>query len=195
MIAVRRRWIRLVVCGLACLLVVAWRTIGQAHTPHTAGGYPLLYTPGLRAVDRYRLDVGNWASQMSALQDLTTDLLNQPLGDPYALSETVDVLLVEASQLVQIVQAVSPPASLTGLRELVEEAALAHQVAAEAAGRWAAAPTAANTGFTTEALNAAQDALDRLITSPWLDLTPTGKELLESDNSREVLDTPWGARQ
>ena len=186
-LTVHRRWLVPLVVSLGTLLLAIWWLVGEQVSPRTEAGRPVIYTPGVRAVVRYRREAGRWATLLVELEQEMATLLDEPAHDPYTLSGRVDLLLAGADQLVETVGSRKAPPSLMGLQELCETAAIDTLAAVEAVGRWAGAPAGENAAAAWDALELARDSQETLSSSPWL---------LENDNGDQkqpaAVDAPWG---
>lgn len=128
---------------LALLAGLYW--LGVLATPLDADGRPLILSPSLRAVERYRARARGWVERMAEIDEHLTALLmaDEEAGSAelYERGREMQAVGEEAANLVGEVQATEVTVAMVGLREQVGAAADAYLAAAISTSRWLNAPS------------------------------------------------------
>jgi hypothetical protein len=154
------------------LLIVGPLLVGLHVTPATENGRPLLLTPRLARLNKYRREVAAWVKAMKHIGEVLTVLLDESDADPFDQNSRVNRVYQQTKQVVEAIDRSPVPTTFEPLHELLEEAASAHQSAAVSTARWVNEPNDENQQAAGAALSSAGEFLERLYANPWIELGP-----------------------
>ena len=154
------------------LLLVGPLLVGWIASPAREDGRPLLLTPRLAQVNQYRQDVGDWAMAFQKADEELAALLEQPSGDLFEQNGQVNRVYQRVKLVTEEIDRTPVPPTFDPLHELLSATAEAYLQAAITTARWISEPAEANQQAAQEALLAARDLLERLITNPWIEVQP-----------------------
>jgi hypothetical protein len=168
-IEIPRRWIG----GMAwALLILGPILVGWMASPVREDGRPLLLTPRLAQVNQYRRDVGDWAIALQEADEDLAALLERPVGDLFEQNGQVNRVYQRVKLVTEEIDRTPVPPTFEPLHELLGATAQAYLQAVITTARWISEPAEVNQSAAQEALLAARDLLERLITNPWIEVQP-----------------------
>lgn len=147
---------------LPTLLLVGWLT-----SPKGAEGRPLLLSPSVRTVERYRRDARAWLAEFDEVDAALERLLASGLTDPFRQSTLGERVFTDIAALAEDIDRTQAPPALVSLRQQLHAAALAYLNAGRAALQWVSAPSEDNLTAVQEALDAARHQRETLATNEW----------------------------
>ena len=167
----RRRLRRIKRSGMSLIVVLAATFglfgLGRSSTLRTVEGRPLLYSPAVRATEKYRVQVVAWVDQFKQLDHDLTGLL-ETSGDLYEQSIRANGALDQATRLAQEIEFTSAPTVLAELRQIMQPVSQSYLTAAQAAATLINAPTPENQQAAAQTSEQARLALDGVQQSRWL---------------------------
>jgi hypothetical protein len=153
--------------------IIALVLIGRAVTPKNRDGNLVFLSPRVAQIASYQRQAEKWAGELNSIEADTRALLNGDTTDLFAQDSAFRDINRRTTNLVSAIDATSTPDSLTGLRDLLMEAAAAHQEASAVLGMWISEPSADNKAAARDALSGAASLLDRVYNNPWVSLGQT----------------------
>lgn len=164
------------IAGLLIVLVL----IGRAATPVDKNGSLMFLSPRVAQIARYQRQAEKWAVEMRSLEISMQTLLDGNTSDLFAQDSAFQDINKRTENLVTSIDATGAPDSLGGLRDLLSEAAVAHQDAATALGQWISEPSNDTKTAAEDAFSSAASLLDRIYNNPWVII----EQAAESSNDR-----------
>lgn len=155
-----------VVFALAALVAVV--QIGRAATPVDTRGHLLFLSPRVAEISNYQRKAQRWAAEISLGDRQMQNLLEDGGMDLFAQDGAYQEIAQRAAGAVTEIDGTSVPGSLTGLHQLMVQAAGANQAAAAAVGQWVSAPSGATRSQAQSAIAAVSTVLDRVYSNPWV---------------------------
>jgi hypothetical protein len=159
---------RRVVLGLALAgLLLGTLGIGYQNSPRGSDGRPVLLSPQVRALERYRGSLVRWVLAYQNL-DIAVRKPLEERSDLLTASQSAQQNFEEALTLSQQIEASDPPTALLGLQDQVAQTAQAFIEASLAVAEWVAAPSEENRTAAQRALTVAESRLSELEHNQWV---------------------------
>jgi hypothetical protein len=152
---------------LAMLLVL----LGWLASPRNAQGRPVLLLPDVKAVKDYQRAARDNAAGLRLLDGEIAVLLEGQSPDLFTQSRQAQVAFQHALTITQRIDTQSAPPALDGLRQASAQTASSYLEASRLALRWVSIPQESNRAATENELTNAQQELQTLEASQWLQKT------------------------
>ena len=147
--------------------------LGDAVSPRTADGRPVLLLPDVRAVEVYRRQAVAWALAWRELDAGLRAVLGAPDSGLLEQSRQAQAGFEAAIRLARAVDAAEAPPTLLGLHDQVALTAQGYVDTSVAVNRWLSAPSPENRAVADQAYQVAAATLAQVEANAWLQ--PTGK--------------------
>lgn len=147
--------------------VIALFAIGYVASPRTGEGRPVLLSPSVRALEKYRRALSGWTTDWDALQT-QLERLTTAKGDLLTVSQAAQQAFEQALDLSRAVDATDAPASLIGPHDQAALTAQSYVDASLAVANWVSAPSVEHAATATDLLARAQQTLSDLESNAWL---------------------------
>ncbi len=157
---------RLIGSLLWALLIIVPLLVGWIASPAREDGRPLLLTPRLAQVNRYRQDVRNWAEAFQRADEELAILLEEPAGDLFEQNGQVNRVYQRVKQVAEDIDQSPVPPTFEPLHELLAATSQAYVQAAITTARWISEPVDGNRQAAQDALSAARCAARALEYQP-----------------------------
>lgn len=167
----RRKLLRaLWITGIALAASLGLYLLGRAVTPtgHVEAGRPVLYSPTVRQMERYRHLVQRTLADLQVVDAELVTLLTGAHTDVYAISQAAQAALKCVTRLDQAALITYAPPALTSLQTSQSNTTGAYLQAALLVNQWVGQPTAPNYTTALDALRLARQAWHVLASNPWL---------------------------
>jgi len=156
-------WGLLATLGAALLIIT-----GVIVSPRGEDGAPLLLTPRLACLAKYRSDLQRWADILEQEDGELTSLLSpSATSDLFRQDNQVSQTYNRLFALSAEIDGTAPPPTLEDLHAMMQATASAYLEAADAAARWVGEPSEENHTAALDSLAAAGAALQRVYQNPW----------------------------
>jgi len=142
--------------------------LGYRNSPVGREGRPVLLSPRLSGITRYQHTVIRWAGELQAVQAGLGSLLENPPADLLAQDTRANAIADRLASLQAEMEDTTPPSTLQGLQDAIQNALEKTSLAAAGALTWISEPSEDNRTTALDALHAATAALARLDQDPWM---------------------------
>lgn len=145
--------------------------LGGLTSPRDAQGRPLLLLPDVKAVEDYRRSMIDNAAGLRLLDGEIAVLLVGQSPDLFTQSRQAQAAFQHALTITQRIDTQSAPPALDGLRQAAAQTASNYLEASRLALRWVSLPQESNRLAAENELKQAQQELQTLEASQWLQMT------------------------
>ena len=153
----------LITLGLVGLVLLGYR-----NSPVGLSGRPILLSPHLAELTRYQHNALRWAGELQAVQAGLGSLLENPPADLLVQDTRANAIADRLASLQAEMEDTTPPSTLQGLQDAIQNALEQTSLAAAGALTWISEPSEDNRTTALDALHAATAALARLDQDPWM---------------------------
>jgi hypothetical protein len=158
LIELPRRWVLALAIAALLLGVLG---VGYQNSPRGSDARPVLLSPSVRALERYRGSLLGWVRAYQALSTNLAHILEDE-RDLLATSQAAQQAFETALALGQAIDAADPPTALVGTQTQASQTAQAFIEASLAVAAWVTAPSPDNKTTAQQALKRARSLLMEL---------------------------------
>ena len=152
--------------GLALLALLG---LGLLISPRDSASRPILLLPDAKAVEDYRVSIGDWHKQMQNLDAEITTILSGKFGsDLFSKSREAQKVMDSTIQLAQEIDRQDVPTAAIPAKSLLVQSASAYLSASRAMLQWVTAPNEENLAEAQNSLDRAKQSLEQLEQSEWI---------------------------
>jgi len=159
---------RLLLWILSFFIVAGVLVLGFLSSPLDDNGHPLLLTPRLAQIVRYHREIRKWAVQLQTIHRSLSEALAHPEQALFEQDQEVNRIYGDLLRIQREVDGTEVPLTMESLNMMMKSTLDDSIAAAQSTAAWVGEPSEAHHLQAKTALEAASEALGRLLINPWL---------------------------